>query len=366
MIAVSALIAVRTAAQFLDAGLSVARALGLPVETWRAGDPTRALFKYLAEVLAVLDPVVAEYVRSGFLSEARGEWLTVLASELYGVERIGATPSTPSITLTNGGGGFYPLDVGDLIVKSSISDATFRSTTGGTLSPGATVTFDLVADVAGSESTVSTDEIDEIVTPLLGVAINGSTAAIGTDEQDDDALKTQCRSTLGALSPNGPPDAYEFVARNPDLTGRLDVTRARSIDDSDTGDVIVYVAGADGAVAGDAITDAQAAIERWATPLCVIPEVRNATEVNVNVTATVEGDDLPPDVEARVAVRLEAFLAALPISDGDDVIARSLIVAEIHRALPEAFRVTLTAPVADVTLALGSVATLGAVSVTEV
>ena len=51
-IEVGALIAIQTAAQFLDAGLELAATYGLPVTTWRVGDPTRTLYAFLAESLA--------------------------------------------------------------------------------------------------------------------------------------------------------------------------------------------------------------------------------------------------------------------------------------------------------------------------
>jgi hypothetical protein len=84
-IQVAALIAVQTAAQYLDAGLELAATYGLPVTTWRAGDPTRTLYKFLAESLAERDGVIAEFIKGGWLSLAEGDWLEVLADEVYGV-----------------------------------------------------------------------------------------------------------------------------------------------------------------------------------------------------------------------------------------------------------------------------------------
>jgi hypothetical protein len=48
----TALLVVNTAATLYDRGLAIARVLGLPVTSWRTGDPTRSLYKYLATVLA--------------------------------------------------------------------------------------------------------------------------------------------------------------------------------------------------------------------------------------------------------------------------------------------------------------------------
>jgi hypothetical protein len=182
------------------------------------------------------------------------------------------------------------------------------------------------------------------------------------DEQSPDDIEEQCNATLGALSPNGPPDAYEYVVRNPELTGVTDITRAATVDDSDTGDVTVYVAGPSGAVAGASVTAAQAAVETWATPLCITPTVVNATGVTVNVTATIAGDDIPGDFEGTIESALGLLFAGLDI--GEDV-ATSLISHTIHDSIPQIKSVTLTQPAAAVTIDAGEVPVLGTVSIGE-
>lgn len=358
-----------TADEILARGLEIARVLGLDVTSWRAGDPTRADFKFLAEVIANYDEQTVEFIKAGFLSSAEGDWLTVLAYEVFGVERTEATYATPTVTLTNTGGGYYDIDkVGRLRVKCSATGKTYHNTSLGTLSAGATVTFDLEADEAGSDSSVAADDIDEIVTTMLNVEIDGSTAAVAADEQSDDDLRTQCASTLGALSPNGPPDAYEYVARNSDLTGVADVTRARTVDaDTDDGEAITYLAGGAGPVAGASVTAVQNAFELYATPIGFHCTATNCTAHVVNVTATIEGEDIPDGFETTIENALLAAAALLAISDGTLVVAESWITARIHAAFDDAVieRVTLTGW-SDITLAAGEVATIGAVSVTEV
>jgi hypothetical protein len=81
------------------------------------------------------------------------------------------------------------------------------------------------------------------------------------------------------LSPNGPRDSYNAVVRDPTLTSDLTITRSRTIDDSTTGDVTVYVAGPSGAVGGTAVGLAQAAVEKWSAPCCITPTVTDCTNV---------------------------------------------------------------------------------------
>ena len=363
---VNALFITDTAAALLNKGLDLAQAIGLPVTSWRAGDPTRSLYQYLAEVLATLEGSRAEFIKAGFLSTASGDWLTVLASDVYGVDRREATYSTPSVVLHNAGGGQYPIDPGELTLKSTATGATFHNTSGGLLVGGASITLTLTADSPGSVGTVVANEIDALVTTLLGVTVSSSTAAIGLDEQDDPSLKSDCRDSRGALSPNGPADAYDYVARNPKLTGVSTITRSRATSYSATGHVTVYVAGPNGGVSGADVLAAQAAIETWATPLCVTPTVVSAAETVVNVTGTIHGDDVPADFLARESAALAVLFSGLPIADaGGDSLAVSLLVATLHAAIPLK-AVVLSAPAADVTIPAGHVPKLGTVTITEI
>lgn len=363
-ISVQALFTPETAANILNLGLDIARLVGLPVTTWRSGDPTRSLYKYLATVLAGLEGIYGDYIRAGFLSSATGEWLTVLAWEVYGVERTEATFATGTITLTNGGGGFYPVDSsGDLTFKAGSTEKTFHSTSTGTLSAGSTVVFEFEADEAGSDSSVALNEIDELVTTLLGVTIVTSSAAVAVDEQSDEALREQCRSTLGALSPDGPPDAYEYVVRNPALTGVTEITRASTDHDSTTGEVTVFVGSPSGTVSGASITAAQDAIEIWATPLCVTPTVQNVTPVQIHVTATITGSDIPAGADDLIEAALGVLFSS--VNPDGATVARSRIDKLIHDTIPQVVSVTITVPAADITLVIGEVPVTGTIVIAE-
>ena len=356
-----------TAATIYNAGLSVARALGLAVDSWRTGDPTPTYFGFISEILAQRDAEAVEFIKGGFLSTAEGDWLDVQAVEVYGVTPIDATYATPTVTLQNTGGGFWPKNVGDLIVKSTTSGKTFHNTddheTSDVLSAGATVTFELEADEAGSDSSVGVDEIDFIVTSMPGVVVLGSTAAVALDKQSAPSLKEQCGSTLGALSPNGPADAYEYVCRNPELTGTTEITRAQAEADDPNGDVTIYVASASGAVSGAGVTAAQDAVAIWATPLTITPTVVSAAALVINVTATITGDDIPADFLALIEAEIGLLLASLDIGG---VVATSAVIAAIHRAVPQVTSCTLTLPAANIDLAAGIVPTPGTIAVTEV
>lgn len=368
-VSIYSLFSVATAEAILATGLEVATSLGLVPTSWRAGDPTRASFKTVAEVLASREEVQAGYIKGGFRSTAEGDWATVNAREVYGVERVEATYATSTLTVDNSGGASYEDQAeGSITFRSSLSGKTFHNVSAVTILPLATGTVvEVIADESGSDSSAAVDEIDEVVTALPGVSVTSSTQAIGVDEQQDEALGEQCDATLGALSPNGPKDAYEYVVRNSDLTGSTEITRADADGDSATGDVTVYVAGSSGPVTGAAVSAAQAAVDIWAEPITPTALVVNSTGQAIDYTMTVSGTDIPAGYAAAIESRVSSLLATVDIGG---VVARSAIIAAAQSYLEEAgatdVDVVLTVPAASVSLATGYVPTPGTASITEV
>ncbi len=315
-LSVFSLIAKQTADEIFAIALEVAALVGLPVSTWRTGDPTRTQFRALARKMATADEVQVELAKANFITgpateRAEGAWLTLRVKDVYGPEREEATFATPSVTLDNAGGGQFDLDAGALIVSSSSTGATFKNQAQVTIAPLQTnVLVALVADVAGSAGTVGVDEIDTVVSPVLaGVTIDSSTAAIGSDAQSDLGLIEQALATLGALSPNGPADAYEFVARSEDLTGIAGVTRAKSDGDTEDGTVTVYVATATAALDGGSVADIQAAVDIWAQPLCTDATVVAGTPTTVAVTYALT--PAHPEAQDAIESALDVYFASV-------------------------------------------------------
>lgn len=365
---VATLVTAASATQILNIGLEVAKALGLPVTSWRADDVSRAMLKFSARVLSVVDATASSLARSAFLSTATGDWLRIKALEDYGVEPQEATFAASTLTLSNTGVATYVIDAGDLTAKNSSTGVTYTSTTESvTIAAGQTVEIEVTSNTEGSDGSAAEDEIDELVTTYLGVSIVGSTAAVGRDRISDEALREICRDSLGALSPNGPSDAYRYVALNSTLTGSLEPTKAAVVDDSDEGEVTVYVAGDAGPVSSGALASVTQAIASWATPLCITPTVLNATAQEVDGTYTASGLDLPLDLESVVS---DAHLGVVAAADIGGSITRSALITAVHQALvatgASRVSVTLVSPATDVILAAGTVGTLGDISATEV
>ncbi len=377
-VSLASLILSETKEVLYQAALSIAASAGLPVSSWQAGDPTRSLMHAQAEALEARDQNAEGYIRSGFLDYASGDWLKVLAQQQFGVTVPAPTYASTNVVLSNAGGGLYAdIAAGDLTFKNSTTDKTYRNTTGGTLAagPGTTLTVTVVADEAGSDSSASAGEIDELVTTLLGVTCTNALAAVGVDEQSEETTRAQCRARRGRATPNGPRDAYTDVALDPDLTGTTAITRARSFPDSDVGDVTVYLAGPSGAVAEEDRALVELAILANATPLCITPSVLSVANVTVAVTYTLwiykRCNATDAEIQESVEAALEDKFAALPI--GGDIIApattgalyQSLIASTIRETYPaDAFRVTVSLPAGDTALTNGQVAALGTVTAT--
>lgn len=373
----ASLLVKQTKTQIYDFALAIATAVGLPVTSWQAGDPTRSLFNVEAEQLATLEDVVIGYIQSGFLDFATGIWLEILADQVYGVTVPGASFATCDVTMTNAGGGLYAdIRAGDLTFKSTVNGKTYRNTTGGTLAsgPGTTLVVTVVADEAGSASSAGVGEINYMVTQLTGVTASNAAAAVGIDKQSEATTRQQCRDKLGSLSPNGPKEAYSYVSRNAALTGTSGVTRVRVYGNSSTGLVTVYLAGPAGAISGTDLSLVTTAILKYATPLCITPNVQSAVSVAVPVTYELwvykRENKSEDQIKAAVQTALTQMLAARPI--GGDIIApatsgklyTTLVESTIKAAIPEAFRVNVIAPSVDVALTNGQVAALGSITAT--
>lgn len=369
-----------TKAQIYQIGLDAAGLVGLTTTSWETGDPTRSLYHYLAAVLDSLEDVVVNYV-SGVALELAAEratetgdttWLEIAAYQLSGYEAREATYGETACTLTNSGGGVYEIEAGDLTAQNSATGATYHNVDGGTLAALGTLSLTFVADTIGSDGNAVATEIDTLVTPLgptVGgvptVAISNPAALVGVDKESASSILTGAREKLGALSPNGPRDAYNYVAKRPELTGIETITRTRSSGDSDTGDVEFYVAGASGAVSGGDVTAVEAAIAEWATPLCITPTVESATNTVVPVTYELwlyeSVNKTEAEVKSEIDDALSTMFAERPI--GGDVIPpagpttgqlyQSLVLSTIRGVFPaHTFRASLAAPAGDTALGI--------------
>lgn len=343
--------------------------------SWKPGGVVRTMIAAVAIVLAAFSELQAKIARSGFLELSTGQWLTLVAHYVYGVERIEATFATGQVTLTNTGGGVYSGDPDDLIFSNAATGKTYRNTAAFSLGALGTITLAIQATEQGTPSNANPGDITVMTTPLLGVTCTNAASVLGRDAELDPSLRARCSEKLGALSPFGPWDAYASAARNATRAdgSSLGITRFRLTKDG-AGNVYAYLATATGAVpgtVGDLSTDlgiADEAIQQYAAPLAVTAHTLSATAATITPTYEVwmynTSGYTTLQVEGVIASALSNFMSSQPI--GGNIIGTDpgkvfvdAMRAVIANALPEIFHVVLSLPAADVTLAINEVPVLG-------
>lgn len=356
--------------------IDVMSALGVDVESWESGDPTRSALYAKAIIEESREDLVCSAIEGGFLDTAAGDWLTVKTASDYEVERRAATYATTTVRYTNAGSELFTIDPYDDVLINTSTEERFVNVTGGTLSPGGgTLTVTVIAETAGSGATSAAGEIDAFASgsERANVTVTSLAAAVGTDDEKDTELRARAKAKLGALSPNGPNDAYHYVLTTPELNGGAQITKTRVDGDSTNGTVTIYVAGASGAVSGGDVTLGQAAVEEYSEPICIGATVINSTNVVQAVTYELwvySTINLTTDaIEERIEDALAEALSSRDI--GGDVIPPALtgalyvnfLEATILNAVaPFGFRVSVTTPASDVGLTPSQVLVAGTVT----
>lgn len=342
-------------------------AQGISVTSWKAGSPMRTLVAALAILIAALSTLVSALAKSGFLAESSGDWLTLVAHYVYGVDRSTGTFAAGTVTLTNAGAGVYGgIPAGGIVVKASGSGKTYRSIGVVSIGAYASVVVSIQADEVGSASSAAAGAIDTMVSVFAGVTCSNAAGLVGEDAEDDATLQLRCSEKLGSLSPNGPRDGYAFAARGAKTTAGTSagVTRVRTIADG-IGGVDLYLAGPSGGIAGTvgdlttALGAADDAVQTQAVPLAITCRTHSAGTVAVDVTYEiwVSSTNTRADgqIQGDVATALNAFVSSRPI--GGDVISpatgkvyQSAIEAIVGGAVAGTIKVAITLPAADVSI----------------
>lgn len=326
----STLVQPMTVAEASDTLYAAIATRGIDTTTWKAGDPVRTIVAGLAIIVAALTKLISLVAKMGFLALSESDWLTLVASYVYGVTRGAGSYASGTVRLTNAGGGVFVQ--GAYTITVSNGSKTYRNTQGFTLGGLTFVDVPFAADEIGTASTASVGTITTMTTPLTGVSASNTTAFVGTDAESDASLRERCAEKLGALSPDGPKDAYAYAARNAlksDGTS-AGVTRIRTIPDG-IGGVDVYLASATATIAGSvgdlstALGAADAAMDELAAPLAITLRTHGAGTVAISVVCElwVSSTNTKSDatINADVTAALNAFISSRVI--GGDVIAPS-------------------------------------------
>lgn len=353
-------------------------ALGIETTSWRPRATTRAIVAICAKVIAGLTVLIAAGIRSTSLGlKPSGVWLTLLAKYVYGIDRRTATFAATGVTLVNAGGGVYNLDPGDLILLNTTSGKTYVNTEAialGALSSLQNVPVRAVE--IGSDSTATPGEIDDFVTPLLGVTVTNPAAAVGSDEESDEELIQDCAAARGALSPFGARGAYTFFAKfrpggkpltKADGVTPIGVNRVQMVPGVG-GALAVYVATATGDVSGSVSTPGDDLyivdqnLRTYALGPCLTLTTATAPSVDFVILYTVYADvaagRTADEIKDIIGAALTAWGATYPIgglsiNGSDFYIFLSAVRAIIGKADPAIIKVELDLPVVDQVLLPG-------------
>lgn len=261
--------------------------LGLNTTSWVSGSVLRTFMAIVAVVLAGFSSLVDTIARAGFLDTAVSGWLTLLARYVYAVERVEQTYGSGTVTLTNTGSGVFALDPGEFQVAHASTGKVYTNTAAIALGAFATVNVDVIALEGGTESNAAAGTLTDIQTSMADVTCTNAADIVATDEETDEDLRERCRDSLGALSPNGPAAAYEYVAKTPSLVGGAAITRVALGTPPGDGTLTVYLADADGVVSGGDVALVQAGFDEWATPSTATVTASSAVGVSVTFSVTI-------------------------------------------------------------------------------
>jgi hypothetical protein len=354
--------------------------LGISTTSWQPGAPTRTIIAVLSQMFAAKEAVTVEAVKGMSLelspaldSGLPSQWLKNNAIEVYGVTPIEAEFASNDVVFTNAGGGvFGPFAPGDVVVSNSTNDKTYVNTEIFSLLALGTATVNMQAQEIGTDSNAAIGQIDGLVTTLPLVSVTNLVPFAGTDGETSDELKQRCRDSRGALSPNGPRSAYDYVAKTPTLNGGVSITRVRVLPPPGDGTQTVVIANAAGIVSAPNVALVQIGIDAHATPEVATVTVVSATAVPltyvVNLYVSTRAGISSSAWQTLVKDALVNYVPTIPIGGvvippaSGKVLWRA-ILGTVEALSPYVLQATLGAEV-DTALTLSQVATLDAANVT--
>jgi uncharacterized phage protein gp47/JayE len=312
----------------------------------------------LALAYAQLDNVL----NFGFADTTYGEYLDRRAGEL-GLTRVSATKASAVSGITFSGTNGTVIPIGTRVSTGGSTPIYFVTTAAGTIASG-TATVTAEAESAGANGNVGIGLVNTVVGNLTGVTSVTNTVNFigGSDTESDVALLQR----------------YYDRVRTPQTSGNVGEYRAWALSRPGVGDVKVYpIWNGNGTVKVDLLsTDKRApsssVISDVATyiesvrPIGATVTVIGAPEVAINVTATltlVSGKTLS-DAQTEISAGVTDYLKTLAFVDP---IVR---INEIGKIILDAASVldysglTVNSGTGNVSIADGSVAVLGTVTLT--
>lgn len=159
--------------------LSDLNAADFPITSWETGAVMRTIVETLVKsystMIAELLPQIAA---GGYLNEAQGDWLALLAKQVFNIDAQAATFTIQQATLAcDAASGPYTIAVGDLVAKTT-SGRRYTNITGGTLGVAGALILQWRSEGPNDSTNPLSNYIDgagtmtTLVTSKAGVTIN--------------------------------------------------------------------------------------------------------------------------------------------------------------------------------------------------
>lgn len=198
----------QTADQIKQQLLASLQSQGFPTTDWTDTDPDRQLVEM--EALSLFDlgsSLIPIIVKGGFLDEATGDWLTLLAHEVFQVDRFGATQTTGTVTLScNAASGPYTINARQLRILAA-SGNIYVNTSGGALASGGTLVVNVESEfandtAAGLNYNDGANTLNKLATPLPGVTVNNPPPTFSSVVEEGSGTGTIALSATDGIAAN--------------------------------------------------------------------------------------------------------------------------------------------------------------------
>ena len=299
-----------TQPEVLALELAILTALGLPTTAWQPIQAIPLVLATNAQIAADYSTNVAFLAQGGYSSYAalmvdgKGNpvtsWMDLIAQQNYNVIRNQLTVSTGPVPLSNTGGTSHPFTPSSpLRFQNPTTGATYATTGTGSVAASTITNVTVSADAAfaGIIGTTGAGATLAMLTPLVSVTVLPLvTSLVGTGQETNAALLARGQAKIASISPNGPSQAYEYIAKSlpvgapsavPPYTVSATITRADPQSTPGTGVVSLAVANASGPPSAPDLAAVNAAIQNQVVPTGVQCSVQAATTFNLALAFTV-------------------------------------------------------------------------------
>lgn len=217
------LIAPKTNAQWKSQMLATLAAYGLPTSDWASGGVERTILEGDSQAMGDLAQAIVAITNGGFVSTSAGDWLTLLAAQLYELTRTAATFTQGNMTLTcAAGAGPYTISIGQLWAVGAGGNR-YTNLTGGVLNAGpSTLVLSWQSESPNNSTAIpplnysdASATIIKLITPLPGVTINNPAANASS--------VSQVGTGTGTLTLTGTASGTHSVSINITLAGQSGV-----------------------------------------------------------------------------------------------------------------------------------------------